>query len=632
MTNADPTPPPPCHRSGHRAGRRPLGRRAVGRVAAALALAAGELIAAVMPGAASPLVAVGAAIIDLAPPGSKELMVSLFGTNDKTALMVIVGAAVLAFGALLGLLARRSTHRCRHGHRRPHRRRRARRAAGPGHRDDRGPRVLGRPGRRRVPRTDAAAHRRAAGDGRRPPQPPRPAVAGSSRGPAGSGRWRSSAGASAGRMLNARAENAAEAGAEIPAPVDPAPSVGPDDGFAIAGITPLVVPNEAFYRIDTALLVPSVDLGSWSLRVHGMVDREVTLTFDELVALPLVERYVTIACVSNEVGGDLVGNAKWTGVKLTDVLEMAGVQDGATQIVPRSVDGWTAGFPTEWATHPDRPRDALIAVKMNDEPLPAVARVPGPAHRPGPVWLRVGDQVAVRAGADDARGVRRLLGAPRLGQGGADPHPVADRRPQGELDGQRGHGPGRGRGLGAGPRRVQGRGPRRRGRLAGGDPLDRVVRPADLGPVALRLERDAGPAPALRPGDGRDRRRPGGARDPAPARRRPRLPLDRPRRPVASTAAARPFRYPRLPMPRRRFLFDTPDRFVAGTVGEPGNRTFYLQARDGGRIVSVAVEKVQVAVLAQRLGDLLDELERRGIEGAEDDAEVTGDASRSTSR
>jgi uncharacterized repeat protein (TIGR03847 family) len=79
-------------------------------------------------------------------------------------------------------------------------------------------------------------------------------------------------------------------------------------------------------------------------------------------------------------------------------------------------------------------------------------------------------------------------------------------------------------------------------------------------------------------------------------------------------------------MPRRRFLFDTPDRFVAGTVGEPGNRTFYLQARDGSRIVSVAVEKVQVAVLAQRLGDLLDELERRGIEGAEDSDDVSGDA------
>ena len=132
------------------------------------------------------------------------------------------------------------------------------------------------------------------------------------------------------------------------------PRPAPTTSFDIAGLTPLVVPNDDFYRIDTALLTPSVDLATWSLRVHGMVDREVTLTFDQLVELPLIERYVTIACVSNEVGGDLVGNAKWTGVRLTDVLEMAGVQAGATQIVPRSVDGWTAGFPTEWVTAPDR--------------------------------------------------------------------------------------------------------------------------------------------------------------------------------------------------------------------------------------------------------------------------------------
>ncbi|HEY3336415.1 MAG TPA: DUF3090 family protein [Candidatus Limnocylindrales bacterium] len=72
-------------------------------------------------------------------------------------------------------------------------------------------------------------------------------------------------------------------------------------------------------------------------------------------------------------------------------------------------------------------------------------------------------------------------------------------------------------------------------------------------------------------------------------------------------------------MTRRRFLFDTPDRFVAGTVGEPGNRTFFLQARDGSRITSVALEKVQVAALAQRLTELLDELERRDISGADAD-------------
>ena len=88
-----------------------------------------------------------------------------------------------------------------------------------------------------------------------------------------------------------------------------------------------------------------------------MVDSEVTLTFDQLVELPLIEQYVTIACVSNEVGGDLVGNAKWTGVRLSDVLDMAGVQAGGTQLVGRSVDGWTAGFPTEWVMDPSARAD-----------------------------------------------------------------------------------------------------------------------------------------------------------------------------------------------------------------------------------------------------------------------------------
>ena len=80
-----------------------------------------------------------------------------------------------------------------------------------------------------------------------------------------------------------------------------------------------------------------------------MVDRETTLTWDELLAMPLFEQYVTIACVSNEIGGNLVGNAKWTRVRLRDVLDIAGVQAGATQLVGRSVDGWTAGMPTAWS-------------------------------------------------------------------------------------------------------------------------------------------------------------------------------------------------------------------------------------------------------------------------------------------
>ena len=142
-----------------------------------------------------------------------------------------------------------------------------------------------------------------------------------------------------------------------------------------------MVPNDAFYRIDTALLVPRVDVATWKLEVTGMVDHPLTFTYDELLAMPLYEQYVTISCVSNRVGENLVGNALWTGVRLKDVLEAAGVQQGATQIVGRSVDGFTAGFPTSWAMAPDR--EAMIAVGMNREPLPANHGFPARLIVPG---------------------------------------------------------------------------------------------------------------------------------------------------------------------------------------------------------------------------------------------------------
>ena len=112
-----------------------------------------------------------------------------------------------------------------------------------------------------------------------------------------------------------------------------------------------------------------------------MVDHEVTLSYADLAELPLIEQYVTISCVSNEVGGNLVGNAKWTGVQLRDVLAMAGVQAGATQLVGRSVDGWTAGMPTAWVMDPAR--EPLIALKMNDAPLPRVHGFPARLIVPG---------------------------------------------------------------------------------------------------------------------------------------------------------------------------------------------------------------------------------------------------------
>jgi DMSO/TMAO reductase YedYZ molybdopterin-dependent catalytic subunit len=141
------------------------------------------------------------------------------------------------------------------------------------------------------------------------------------------------------------------------------------------------MPNDRFYKIDTSILVPGVSTDGWTLRIHGMVDRETVLTWDELIGLPLFEQYVTIACVSNEVGGRLVGNAKWTGVRLREVLDMAGVQAEATQLVGRSVDGWTAGMPTAWVM--DKSREPMIALKMNDVALPPAHGFPARLIVPG---------------------------------------------------------------------------------------------------------------------------------------------------------------------------------------------------------------------------------------------------------
>ncbi|MCY4162617.1 MAG: molybdopterin-dependent oxidoreductase [bacterium] len=135
----------------------------------------------------------------------------------------------------------------------------------------------------------------------------------------------------------------------------------------IEGIDPLITPNDDFYLIDTALSYPQVDPEDWSLRIHGMVDREVEIGYEELLDLGLVQEQVTLSCVSNSVGGGLVGNAEWVGVPLANVLQQAGIQRGATQIVGRSIDRWTAGFPTEVALDG---RVALVAVQMNGEPLP----------------------------------------------------------------------------------------------------------------------------------------------------------------------------------------------------------------------------------------------------------------------
>jgi DMSO/TMAO reductase YedYZ molybdopterin-dependent catalytic subunit len=175
----------------------------------------------------------------------------------------------------------------------------------------------------------------------------------------------------------------AGAGVDVPPATDVVPALAPANDLSpsVAGLTPIIIPNDRFYRIDTALLTPTVDVASWTLRIHGLVERDTTLTWDELIGLPMFEQYVTIACVSNTVGGRLVGNAKWTGVRLRDALELAGPTASATQLVGRSVDGFTAGMPTAWVMDPSR--EPMIAIKMNDEPLPPAHGYPARLIVPG---------------------------------------------------------------------------------------------------------------------------------------------------------------------------------------------------------------------------------------------------------
>ncbi|MEZ5189715.1 MAG: molybdopterin-dependent oxidoreductase [Schumannella sp.] len=154
----------------------------------------------------------------------------------------------------------------------------------------------------------------------------------------------------------------------LPAPAAPAPPVPAGAELDVEGISPLITPNRSFYRIDTALRVPRVDPADWSLRIHGMVDREVRLTWDELLALPLEESRATLMCVSNPVGGSLIGTALWLGYPIRELLDRAGPHPDADMVLSRSIDGFTAGSPLEVLRETDR--NAILAVGMNGQPLP----------------------------------------------------------------------------------------------------------------------------------------------------------------------------------------------------------------------------------------------------------------------
>jgi DMSO/TMAO reductase YedYZ molybdopterin-dependent catalytic subunit len=137
--------------------------------------------------------------------------------------------------------------------------------------------------------------------------------------------------------------------------------------LGVAGVAPWQTPNEDFYRIDTAIALPAIEPDEWSLRIHGMVERERTLTYADLVARDVTEAWITLNCVSNEVGGGLVGNARWSGVRIADLLADLGVDPAADCVLQTSRDGWTCATPIEALTDD---RDAMLAVAMNGRPLP----------------------------------------------------------------------------------------------------------------------------------------------------------------------------------------------------------------------------------------------------------------------
>ncbi len=359
-----------------------------GALAAGVAIAASELVAGLVQGAPSLVAAIGSLVISLQPPGAKDLVVNLFGTNDKVALNVAVVVVALVLAALAGILAAR------------------RRwlgvvtfgavgllAGAAALRDPLASQALA-VGNAAVAVSagivtllgllglaSAAAARRGTDDpvtAFESPEWNRRRFLIASAGTLGGVIVAGGVGRS---LIDVQHADAVVSSSKIPAPFLAVSPLAADQALAVPGITPLVIPNADFYKIDTTLLVPRVDPATWKLDVKGMVAHPLTFTYDELLAMPLYEQYVTIACVSNRVGDHLVGNALWTGVRLKDVLESAGVAPGATQIVGRSVDGFTVGFPTAWAMAPGR--EPMIAVGMNRQPLPTNHGFPARLIVPG---------------------------------------------------------------------------------------------------------------------------------------------------------------------------------------------------------------------------------------------------------
>lgn len=337
---------------------------AIGMLAAAAAVAVSEALAAVFNLRESPVLALGQTVIKLTPGGIAEAIIGVVGTKDKPLAVASVVAAILLLGGLAGLWWQ------------------ARRvwsivlvavlvtAAAAA--------MIGRPYAYAVgvlvcviaggvvAGVLALLHRQNAESdaGRRSFIRTAGMVVAASVVLGGAGEFLGSR-----RRRRQEIERVRESlqlptrGVAVPAGVD----------FGAKDQPRWLTPNDEFYRIDTALSPPLIDPNTWELRIHGMVDREMTLTYQDLLDRGLKDAWITICCVSNPVGGDLIGNTTWSGVPIKDLLEEAGVQQGADALLSTSEDGWNCGTPLDALMDG---RDALLALTMNGEPLPVLHGFP----------------------------------------------------------------------------------------------------------------------------------------------------------------------------------------------------------------------------------------------------------------
>ncbi|AWS41152.1 molybdopterin-dependent oxidoreductase [Streptosporangium sp. 'caverna'] len=388
----------------------------IGLVSGAMAVGVSLLVAGVVKASAFPVIAVGNAAVDLTPAGLKDWAIRAFGENDKNILLLGIFVVVAALAAGLGILALREI---RYG------------LAGLAAFGVIGIiAVLTRPGagvvdvvptlagvgaamfalhwlinRAFVPRPSVSRP-----PGSALPSPPASGSPVSNPSPSGSsfsaesgtetaerqnapappimragndlrsfdrrglltgvigGAVVAGVAGAAGQMLSGRAAvSAARVDLTLPRPAVPMAPLPAGVDFKIKGLSPFVTPNNDFYRVDTALIVPQVDPRNWTLKIYGLVDRPVELTFADLMKRSIEEADVTLCCVSNEVGGPYIGNARWLGVRMADLLRDAGIQKNADMLLNTSADGWTSGTPIDIVLDG---RDSMLAFGMNGEALP----------------------------------------------------------------------------------------------------------------------------------------------------------------------------------------------------------------------------------------------------------------------